>query len=404
MGMAASQARLLSITSRIHDVEYQAQMIQSAKMQLALQEDEVYRRYNEALDAASLTFQDTNGNRIAATFNNLCGLGSITNNIATNKSYIFRDDCGNVIVPTDVFEGYQEYGGTDPYAFALYMLTEGDYEDKAATVTSAIEEYFTNMSDDFFDTEANSALKTELSDLFDELYESSSTKDKDEKEQWKKDILTAFLNNSSIDDYFTEEDFKNNNICSKIKTARAKAEQLVHKSFTSNKENIYASIPGNDKDEFDSDKFNYYLRWGKLLQLEEVNNQNGVLTGCTCASDYSSDIEGNAEELNKWLQSGRITIDMIYIDYKTGKLSDEPTAASSDSNLAYTANSSIDSRELKKAEAEYEKAMKDIDRKDKQFDMDLNRLETERTALTTEYDSVKQVIKDNIERTFGIFS
>ena len=48
--------------------------------------------------------------------------------------------------------------------------------------------------------------------------------------------------------------------------------------------------------------------------------------------------------------------------------------------------------------------MKDIDRKDKQYDMDLSKLETERTALTKEYDSVKQVIKDNIERTFGIFS
>ena len=36
--------------------------------------------------------------------------------------------------------------------------------------------------------------------------------------------------------------------------------------------------------------------------------------------------------------------------------------------------------------------------------MELNRLETERSALTTEYDSVKKVISDNIERTFGIFS
>ena len=42
MGLAASQLRLLSLTARIHDVEYQAQMIQSAKLQLAIQEDEVY--------------------------------------------------------------------------------------------------------------------------------------------------------------------------------------------------------------------------------------------------------------------------------------------------------------------------------------------------------------------------
>ena len=43
--------------------------------------------------------------------------------------------------------------------------------------------------------------------------------------------------------------------------------------------------------------------------------------------------------------------------------------------------------------------MKIIDQKDKKHDMDLSKLETERTALTTEYDSVKKVINDNIERT-----
>ena len=54
MGMAASQARLLSITARIHDVEYQAQSIQNAKLQLATQEDRIYTEYNEALNATTL--------------------------------------------------------------------------------------------------------------------------------------------------------------------------------------------------------------------------------------------------------------------------------------------------------------------------------------------------------------
>ena len=47
MGMAASQARLLCITARIHDVEYQAQAIQAAKVQLATQSDQVYQEYLE---------------------------------------------------------------------------------------------------------------------------------------------------------------------------------------------------------------------------------------------------------------------------------------------------------------------------------------------------------------------
>ena len=45
-----------------------------------------------------------------------------------------------------------------------------------------------------------------------------------------------------------------------------------------------------------------------------------------------------------------------------------------------------------------------MDAKDKKYDMELSKLETEREALKTEYDSVKKVASDNIERTFGIFS
>ena len=63
-----------------------------------------------------------------------------------------------------------------------------------------------------------------------------------------------------------------------------------------------------------------------------------------------------------------------------------------------------DETDLKKAEAEYEYELGKINDKDKSFDRDLNKLETERTALKTEMDSIKKVKDDNIERTFGIFS
>ena len=57
-----------------------------------------------------------------------------------------------------------------------------------------------------------------------------------------------------------------------------------------------------------------------------------------------------------------------------------------------------------KINKEYEDFQEYLDKKDQKFDLDLSKLETERTALTTEYESVKKVIEENIERTFGIFS
>ena len=53
-----------------------------------------------------------------------------------------------------------------------------------------------------------------------------------------------------------------------------------------------------------------------------------------------------------------------------------------------------------KAEAEYNRAMNDIDSKDSMYDIQLKNIDTEHTALQTEYDSVKSVISKNIDRTF----
>ena len=63
-----------------------------------------------------------------------------------------------------------------------------------------------------------------------------------------------------------------------------------------------------------------------------------------------------------------------------------------------------DETELKKAEAKYEADMRKIDAKDKKFDTDLAALEQERNAIKTEIDTLKTVAKDNVDRTFKLFS
>ena len=120
MGMSASQARLLTLTARIHDVEYQAQSIQNAKLQLATQQDQVYQKYLDALDATTLTYKTANG-YVAATFNNMCDKGNITDN-----TIMIRDTNGALIVPEEIFAGYKAFikeGYFDsPYQFAIYMI------------------------------------------------------------------------------------------------------------------------------------------------------------------------------------------------------------------------------------------------------------------------------------------
>ena len=56
MGMAAGQARLLSITSRMSDNELRAQLINNDKMRLATKSAQVSEAYTNALNNAQLMF------------------------------------------------------------------------------------------------------------------------------------------------------------------------------------------------------------------------------------------------------------------------------------------------------------------------------------------------------------
>ena len=78
MGMAASQARLLSITARMTDVEYKSQQISNTKVRLADESEQVANDYTKALNKQKLTYTDwTDGKmtKISLKPSNLAQLG-----------------------------------------------------------------------------------------------------------------------------------------------------------------------------------------------------------------------------------------------------------------------------------------------------------------------------------------
>ena len=162
---------------------------------------------------------------------------------------------------------------------------------------------------------------------------------------------------------------------------------------------MYANITGEAPEDFNSDMFNYYVKMFNVIE------QSG---GCISIESFNginnNDAKNDSEWLTNMIQSGIMTIEVINQDKNTGKVTLSGTSPASNESLQYTTTTQIDKAALAKAEAKYEHDLKLIDKKDKQFDLDLSKLETERTALTTQYDSVKKVIEDNIDRTFGIFS
>lgn len=406
MGIAASQATLLFLTRRIVDVEFQAERIQALKIDLSTRKNIVMENYLEALDAQALTYRTVNGQTIQANFSNLCGLSSIGNSLASSKKFVFRSSDDELIIPTDVYEGYEEYGGDDPYEFAMYMLgvdignTEGI---NGSPFDKAQEDYFNKKADSQSDYMRNlrSTIETKLNSLYNKTTSASNELDEEGKKHQIEDMMNDLLCGrwENFKGNFTEEALKDESLVKDLKILKEKMDEYKSKMYKGGAKDIYATATGTDPEDFDKEKFDYYLYWGKLIQMEEG------LDGCANAGDYGAGFETDADALNNMLLYGQITIESVEVNKSTGKV-EEPkiTSVSSETALVYKDKSEVDGTELKKAEAEYNKALHEIQKQDKMYDLALTKLDTERQELTAEVESVKSIIKDAVDRTFKIFS
>ena len=401
MGMAASQARLLMLTSRLHDVELKAQQLQNAKLQLSTQQDAVYEDYQKALDATTLTahFTDrTSGAQsdVAATFSNLFSLGAATDDMVTNN-YILIDSRGLVVVDDEVYEGYQNYLSDDSYMdnaymFAWYMVEGQHYghwmngsNDNPSKLGEAINSVFTEYYSEF-ESEYEEAIAN-----LDTAYGGHWwANDDPNPTNPSLSTVMAWMQYDLVNGgYYTDE--QKDVFYTLINHFWSKYGQQV---FNKVNENNQTNVNG---DEYNKQEFDYYVRIYNAIQAHG---------GCISIEEYNGP-DGSAATNNAWLtamlESGQMSVEIVNID-NTGNATITGTSVASDERLAYTATTQIDKVAMAKAEAEYEHEMKVIDRKEQKIDIELKKIETERTAITKEYDSIKKVSDDNIERTFGIFS
>ncbi len=79
MGMSSSQARLLNLTARMHQIEYKAAKLEAMKLQMANESSRVYETYLEAIDKSKIQIKrlSTDGtiDYIDATYNTLLNDG-----------------------------------------------------------------------------------------------------------------------------------------------------------------------------------------------------------------------------------------------------------------------------------------------------------------------------------------
>lgn len=115
----------------------------------------------------------------------------------------------------------------------------------------------------------------------------------------------------------------------------------------------------------------------------------------------------NSQEWLKYaLDNGYVTLERVNYTEPTEDGSGLENATWT--SIVYTNASDITEQEneaaITRAEVEYQQTVRDIEAKDKQYDNMLKRLDTEHSALQTEYDSIKSVISKNIERTLKMYT
>ena len=102
MGMAASQARLLQLTSRKNDIGLQLTQLANDKVSLSRDMQRVSREYQNALNQKVLKWSNNNGvSYIDLSYQNLMKPSPMNQ----NKPYLLTDECDRVVIDSE----YQKY-------------------------------------------------------------------------------------------------------------------------------------------------------------------------------------------------------------------------------------------------------------------------------------------------------
>jgi len=374
MGMAASQARLLSITARLTDNENTGQDISSAKIQLADKMDQLNKDYLAALDATKLTvltgFNNSEEVYTDISYNLMTGFKTV----AAGKQYVVTDKNGRVLISAKMAKAYESGNGDLNKFLASMGYSQADIDitkntsgaededvDKLLTkqkVHDAWDKYLTSVGLEFADDEHG--LEFGYTTLGAGAYNGFAT--------YTKNGVTIPLNYEGT----TKEQRE------KYDYALALTEAYYGDSDSANTLKTAAN-PENAE----------YIQY--LKNIFQRIQQTGYYT----EADENTTLKDNAW-FEQQLRKGELQLEY----YSAADKKFVSTSIDEDANIQEV----DDDREIARVEQQYKIDMAEAERKDNIFDMQLRKLDTEHNALQTEYETVKSVIDKNVEKTFNAFS
>lgn len=446
--MAASQARLLSITARLTNNENSGQSISYSKQRLADQTQQITNEYNEALNTTKLTVL-TGFNGSDATYTDI-SYDTMTNKqmAANTKQYVVTDTKGRILVTEDIANAYKQsagnynqflaklgYSQSDMTVQNVASLSATDKQDAAQKIHEAWDKYFASVGIECSDDEHkgiydDGTYRFKWNNVLD-------TNDKGEYLDKDGKVITAdeakTKGYSSVGSGYASwavlgDDGKPTGEYNPINYEGTTDESrelydyamAITEAFMRTDESLTADQKNNNQS-FDPSSYQLALDTGNKADLNYYKNifskmqSSGYFTytntPATAKDDpehykYASVGTGTAGNVQKSPLKDNTVFEAALRDgslrleyYSTTSKSFKTTTISEDNCIQEVS----DERAIARAESKYNQDMADLENQDKKLDLELKKLDTEHSALQTEYDSVKNVVDKNVESSFKTF-
>lgn len=446
--MAASQARLLSITARLTNNENSGQSISYSKQRLADQTQQITNEYNEALNTTKLTVL-TGFNGSDATYTDI-SYDTMTNKqmAANTKQYVVTDTKGRILVTEDIANAYKQsagnynqflaklgYSQSDMTVQNIASLSATDKQDAAQKIHEAWDKYFASVGIECSDDEHkgiydDGTYRFKWNNVLD-------TNDKGEYLDKDGKVITAdeakTKGYSSVGSGYASwavlgDDGKPTGEYNPINYEGTTDESrelydyamAITEAFMRTDESLTADQKNNNQS-FDPSSYQLVLDAGNKADLAYYKNifskmqSSGYFTytntPATAKDDpehykYASVGTGTAGNVQKSPLKDNTVFEAALRDgslrleyYSTTSKSFKTTTISEDNCIQEVS----DERAIARAESKYNQDMADLENQDKKLDLELKKLDTEHSALQTEYDSVKNVVDKNVESSFKTF-
>lgn len=462
MGMAASQARLLSITARLTNNENSGQSISYSKQRLADQTQQITNEYNEALNTTKLTVL-TGFNGSDATYTDISYETMTGKQMAANtKQYVVTDTKGRILVTEDIANAYKQsagnynqflaklgYSQSDMQVQNVAKTNKSDKADAVQKIHDAWDKYFASVGIECDDDDHKGFLEEyKWTNVFD-------TNDKGEFLDQKGNVISsdevASKGYSSVGSGYvsravigkdgkatgeyqainyegtSDESKQLYDYAMAITEAFMRTEESLNENAVDSNGNVIkdkngnpiklskfnqAYVIGDYKSAIFSDnkaELNYYKNIYDKMQSSGYFTYTNIPAKANADSEhykYASVGTGTAGNVQKSPLKDNTVFEAALRDgslrleyYSTTSKEFKTTTISEDNCIQEVA----DERAIARAESKYNQDMQDLENQDKKLDLELKKLDTEHSALQTEYDSVKNVVDKNVENSFKTF-